>query len=77
MRAVNLLESESWQARLTKTLKEETACTDLWVLFILKGAHIQLMQGIAAASAIRGHAFPSTSSPGGHAIVQRKPHGVV
>ena len=77
MRAVNLLESESWQSRFTKAMKDELAFTDLWVLYNLKGAHHQLMDGVASGPAIRGQTFPSTFAPGGHAIVQRKPHGVM
>ena len=76
MKAISLIESDTWQARISKTVKDETASTDPWVLVNIMGAIRHIMLGVDASSAICGKAFPSSFAPGGHTIVQRKPHGV-
>ena len=76
MKAISLIESDTWQARISKTVKDETASTDPWVLVNIMGAIRHIMLGVDASSAIYGKAFPSSFTPGGQTIVQRKPHGV-
>jgi hypothetical protein len=77
MKAIGLLESEPWKARFAKALKDETSCTDVWVLINLKSSLGQLIQSMSLGATICGKAFPSASAPGGQVIVQRKPHGVM
>lgn len=77
LKAIGLMQTDVWQTRIKQVLKDETACTEFWAAANVRAGIAQLMEASSVGSAIRGQTFPSAVAPGGHTIVQRKPHGVM
>ena len=77
MKAAELLQSDKYKSRLLGSFREEINTSEYMAFMDHRAALGDLMNAASLATQIKGETFPSGVSPGGYAIIQRKPFGAV
>ena len=75
LKAAALYESEKYTRKFFETQREETGASELWIRGT--AGRNGIVEAAALATQLHGDAAPNTNAVGGHAIVYRKPHGVM